>query len=159
MVDDQGLTTILYKEYFSIALHTLRFHDCIYVIAHKEPWFTKASATLRVMKNLIKLLKLNLSIKARVNQSPKFEFKFKGRDWKFWSAGNMAMMANSRVFGNLQKSILSMIPKDDLSIMIFSLIKQFHKNNWCQEAIVSRVVKQLIDIIFWILLEKFLESA
>jgi hypothetical protein len=48
-------------------------------------------------------------------------------------------MVDSRIFGILLKSSLAMIPKHDC----FSPIKKICKNNGGQQAIVSKVRKQL----------------
>jgi hypothetical protein len=52
-------------------------------------------------------------------------------------------MVDSRIFGILLKSSLAMIPKHDLILMCFSPIKKICKNNGGQQAIVSKVRKQL----------------
>jgi hypothetical protein len=52
-------------------------------------------------------------------------------------------MADSRIFGNSLKSILSMIPKHDLILICCAPTKQFYENNEGQEVIVSKDEKQL----------------
>jgi hypothetical protein len=52
-------------------------------------------------------------------------------------------MADSRIFGNSLKSILSMIPIHDLILICCAPTKQFYKNNEVQEVIVSKDEKQL----------------
>jgi hypothetical protein len=83
---------------------------------------------------------LNLNSKAKIEKNQTAEI--------------MVLMAHSRIFGNLSKSILVMVPTDDLSLMICYSIIQIHKNNCGQKEIVSMVEKQLIDIRF---LENFQE--
>jgi hypothetical protein len=51
--------------------------------------------------------------------------------------------ADSRIFGNSLKSILSMIPKHDLILICCAPTKKFYKNNGGQEVTVSKVEKQL----------------
>jgi hypothetical protein len=52
-------------------------------------------------------------------------------------------MEASRIFGNLLKSILVMIPKYKWTLMICSPITQVHKNIGGHQEIVSKVEKQL----------------
>jgi hypothetical protein len=55
----------------------------------------------------------------------------------------MVLMEASRIFENLSKLILVMMPKYKLSLMICSPITQIHKNIGGQEEIVSKIEKQL----------------
>jgi hypothetical protein len=57
----------------------------------------------------------------------------------------MVLMVNFRIFGILLKYIFAMIPKHDLTRMIFYSNTQIYKNIWCQEEIISKFKKQLIE--------------
>jgi hypothetical protein len=58
----------------------------------------------------------------------------------------MVLIAHSRIFGILLKSILVMIQKDDLSLMIFSPIIQIQNIIEVRKQLFQRSKKQIINI-------------
>jgi hypothetical protein len=60
----------------------------------------------------------------------------------------MVLVVHSRIFRILSKSIVTMIPKHDLTHMICSPTMEIYKNNEYRKAIVSNVELQLNVIRF-----------
>jgi hypothetical protein len=98
-----------------------------------------ASVTPRVAEGLIKLIKLQLSPNARLNQDTRFRIKFKCKNLRFqvlFSVDRLTQLGN---FDNLWESNQSLLQKAKFFLLTCSTIVQIYKNYGGHQVFISRV--------------------
>jgi hypothetical protein len=111
--------------------------------------------TSRVTESLIKSLKLQLSLRQEQIKSLKFEIRIKSQEFKFEVSSSkfqvrlrVDQLTQSGKFENLLELNSTLLSKENLILIYFSISVQIYKNYGGQKVFVSRVQTELINSVY-----------